>query len=273
MAASDPCIEAAVRRLTAVILGTDNPAVVDTAISEGRAADRYHPNKVASMTVPDVNGSPKLELHAVHLRRGIALLLGLDEQSQQPTVRLTHITLLCRPGFVASEAKGGDDMPRMGEISWTKTKRSPAELRALASRVLGPLPAEQLTSLLPPAPAGSSRASVSAQASRVFAAWLAGLPLPQPQPPPAAAAVPTASAAHHRDSLTTWTSRLWGVFFSSPPAAAPSPAAAAALSDPRVGSDSGGDLVGAWACFELLVLERVEGEGCSEAERAWFREV
>ncbi|KXZ48254.1 hypothetical protein GPECTOR_29g33 [Gonium pectorale] len=275
--------EAAVRRLTAAVLGTDNAAVVDAAMAQGRAFDRYHPNQVASIAFPDGDRSSKVDLHAVHLRHGIAVQLRLDEQGRG-TVRLVHTFLFCRPGFVASEAKGGDDMPRMGELSWTKTKRSPAELRALASRVLGPLPAEQLTSLLPPAPAGSSRASVSAQASRVFAAWLAGLPLPQPQPPPAAAV--TASAIPKPVMLNgrvsgLWPSRLWGLWSSWPrdpapasQAAAPhATAAAASVNDPRVGSDSGGDLVGAWAGFERLVLERIEGEGCSEAERAWFREI
>ncbi|GLC41269.1 hypothetical protein PLESTB_001080800 [Pleodorina starrii] len=294
MATTAPDDAATLYRLTSELIGTDYKPHVDTAISQGRAADRYYRYHVLvrKFPAPAHYNDPEHAVYGLYLWKGAILTLtnedenGLCKEGAPYKVRLVHIFRFGRPGMTPEQLHGEKELPppMLVEFPDRPTRADDAAV-ALGPRLLGSLPPDLEPSLLPK-PAVSGPLGVRL-ASHLFAAWLAGVPLPPLEaaaPPAPAAAAPAAAAAGGGSSWMSGLLGLWNrVLGTKKPTAEETKekekkkeeeekvaegarGVVAEPAPPKLGLEE------AWAALEQRVSGKdVVAEGhCSELERAWF---
>ncbi|EFJ45117.1 hypothetical protein VOLCADRAFT_118479 [Volvox carteri f. nagariensis] len=314
--------------LRAQTLTAPEPAELEAPF---RTTVRYHKNRVCSRKLLAAAGAQG-QLHheyGIYLGKGAVLTLTTadekrdgreadgghhpapgDVRRQPPEVRLVHLLNFSRPGLRASELPGVAELPEPVQIEWYDTKRASADVRQLASRVLGPLPPDLVDSLLPLTTDDGAGLTVAAEvASYTFAAWVAGLPLEHPAlpaavapttlPPPqtaaggscghagispsssarasaAAATAATAAAApvsHMR--LSVGLRRLFRLFLPSKRNGQGAARVCKEALDGRAEGTQGPAILleEAWAEFERRVLARDVAVYGTELERRWLAEL
>ncbi|KXZ42943.1 hypothetical protein GPECTOR_110g236 [Gonium pectorale] len=185
MASATTEFDSKLHSIVAKSIGSESAEAIESALVQGRAYDRYHRGRVVQRKCPPASagGEAVAETYGLYLGKGALLYLDAAAQEGGETravVRLIHCTDFACPHMTPAARRGEEPPPKPAHLDWTDPKRPKPELFALAPRTLGPLPPDLLDSLLPLPLAAGGGTEAAVRASHAFAAWLAGLPLPQP---------------------------------------------------------------------------------------------